>query len=363
MYNDCMKDALPGTGAIRSEPDYRDAIARNAFISSAIAQMESATSLPDAFKTRLDELKVLMQEKIPACVSHAWALVMMWYWYKKIGKIIDFSPRFLDILSDEDWIPLDGGRVPRTVCRVSKNIGCCTTSLLPNDTSLSLASYRDKSVITQQMRDEAEKYKIPGYIRIEDNTVLDFRRGVKLFGLVSGLFGISDAFWTPSWAAADIDPLKPKTPTSNHQMVVFGWESALNWIQNSWSKHWNRNGQGTYDASKWLANVYEGWAIADIPDDLKELLSNLPKPSDFSYAWKKDMTRGEYSDDVKFAQIALMVLGILKDVAPSDLGHYGPKTSTAVLQYQAILKIPPADRNPDRIGPKTRAGLNAQFSQ
>lgn len=363
-----MPETLPATGAIPSEPDYRDAIVSGS-IARTLAQIETElASLPGIFKTLLDQFKVLDQNKIPACVSHAWALCMMYWWYKKTGEIVEFSPRFLDILSgvEDSWIPIDGGRVPRTVCRISKNVGCCTTKLLPNDTEgLTLEQYRDPKAITQAMRDEAAKYKIPGYVRIQDNSVLDFRRAIKLFGVVSGLFAISDRFWVPSWNPADIDPLKPATPTSNHQMVVFGWEGAVNWLRNSWSKFWNRNGDGTYDAQKWLEYVYEGWAIAEIPADVAEFLKNLPKPYDFSYRWNTNLARGDYSDDVKFAQVAMMILGFMDpaQMKPEDLGHYGPMTAKGVAKLQAFFKIDPWQRNPDRIGPLTRGGLNKQFAQ
>jgi hypothetical protein len=48
--------------------------------------------------------------------------------FQKTGELVDFSPRFLDILSDEPGIPLDGGRRPRTVAKVSVTYGCATTS-------------------------------------------------------------------------------------------------------------------------------------------------------------------------------------------------------------------------------------------
>lgn len=361
---------IKATGAILSSPDYRDQIAAAGILASTIAEIEAGiAALPEIFKTLLDKFKVLDQNKTPACVSHAWALCMMYWWYKKTGEIVEFSPRFLDILSSEDWIPIDGGRVPRTVCKISANIGCCTTAMLPNDTETRpgesdldvIKRYRG-ATITQAMRDEAAKYKIPGYVYIADDSAIDFRLGVKLYGLVSGLFRISDRFWVPSWSPADIMPLKPATPTSGHQMVVYGWEGALNWLRNSWSSLWGYSGDGTYDPKLWLNNIYEGWAIADVTVDLKALLSSLPRPADFHYQWNTNLRRGDYNDDVKFAQIALMILGIMGNVAPEDLGHYGPKTSAAVAKYQAILKIPLADRNPDSIGPLTRGGLNKQFA-
>lgn len=353
---------IPATGAIPSSPDYRDGIA----LSTAIAIVASALpSLPAIFATKLDQFKVLDQNKQPACVSHAWALVMMYWWYKTHGEIVEFSPRFLDILSSQPWIPIDGGRVPRDVCKVSASIGCCTVAMLPNDTEgLSIAQYRNPSVITQVMKDEAAKYKIPGYVRIPDAAIDDFRRAIVKYDLVSGLFQISDAFWLPSWLTKDINPLKTKTPTSGHQMVVNGFHDQYNTIRNSWSAAWNINGNGDYDTAAWLDFILEGWAIASIPQDVQTLLSQLPKPEDFHYNWTRDLSAGNVApdDDVKFVQIGLMILGLLDPVPPDSLGYFGPRTSKAVLAYQALKKIPMASRNANRIGPLTRGFLNKDFA-
>ena len=348
------------TGGILSDPDYRDAIATNAVLAAAIDTMLADAALPESFKIDIENLKVLDQNKIPACVSHGWALVMKYWWWKKTGEIVDFSPRFLDIMSSEDWIPLDGGRAPRTVCKVSMNIGCCTTALLPNDTEgLSIAEYRNKNVITQAMLDEAKKYRIPGYIKIPDEKIEDFRKATKLYGLVSALFAISDAFWVPSWNSNDIDPLRTKQSTSNHQMVVYGWDGAMNLLRNSWSALWNKQGNATYNAKQWLDFIYEGWAIATIPEDTAAFLKSLPKPYEFTYRWNRNLTLGETSEDVKFAQIAFMILGYLKPITPDELGIFGPKTAKANMLFQAASKITPTA--PNNIGPKTRAALNTRF--
>ena len=363
MPTEDNKVVVPNMGAIPSIPDYRDGVAASAVYKELAAQIE-AGDLPDSFKTDLSKLgEVLDQNKVPACVSHAWVIVMKYWWWKKTGELVDFSPRFLDIMSNQPWLGPEDGRYPRDVCRVSAKLGCATTAILPNDTEgLTIAQYRDKSVITDAVLADAAKYKIPGYIRIPDNSISDFRRAIKQLGLVSGLFAISDAFWKPTWQTKDIDPLQARTPSSNHQMVVYGWEGSLNWLRNSWSKLWNRAGDGTFKASTWLDYIIEGWAIAEVPADLPGFMSKLPAPPDFHYQWNKDLNIGEFSDDIKMAQIALMILGLMQPVPPDQLGYFGAKTSKAVYAYQTLKKIPITDRNANRIGPKTRSFLNAEFT-
>lgn len=351
---------VPVMGAILSDPDYRDHIAA-ASVYASLTDAFAAGQLPQQFETDITQLgKVLSQKQTPSCVSHAWALVMKYWWWKKTGEIVDFSPRFLDILSDETWIPLDGGRVPRTVCKISAKFGCCTMKTLPNDTTLPLAEYRDKDVITPAMYAEAAKYKIPGYIRVPDESVSDFRKIIMRLGLVSGLFNISDNFWKPSRKGEDIDPLQPKRSQYNHQMVVRGWNGIYNKLRNSWGSSWGFAGEGSYSAEAWLPFIYEGWAIVGLPDDLKNLLTALPSPSDFHYTWNQNLAYGDINDDVKAMQIAYMILGILKPVAPDELGIFGPKTAQANLAYQRRKKIAPVA--PNNFGPKTRAALNAEFA-
>ena len=339
------------TGALLSPHDYRDAL-----VASAVAAAQ--ITLPPTLNTQLGP--VLMQGHIPACVSHSMVDILKLYWFIKTGVWIDFSPRFLDILSAESDIPLDGGRRPRTVLKVMYNIGCCTTATLPNDVTLSLAEYRDPSVITQAMKDEAAKYKIPGFI----NSPLGFqemRQYVYYYGALSTLFSVGEQMYRPSWNPVDTDPLRiPNPVTSGHQMTVKGWDSpTFNLLRNEWSEAWANKGETHYDPGAWSPYIHEAWAIADIPKHLAEFLHSLPKSSDFHYNWKKDMVFGMQNEDIKFAQIALMILGFLTNVSADELGIFGPKTAKAVRLYQISKGIHPF---PNSIGPRTRDALNHQFS-
>lgn len=342
------------TGAITSPHDYRDEIAASAVIGPSLG-----FQLPLTLDTTLGP--VMDQNKIPACVSHSAVDVLKLYWFKKTGKWIDFSPRFLDVLSAEPWIPLDGGRVPRTVFKLMASVGCCTTALLPNDTNLSLSDYRNPAVITQAMRDEAAQYKIPGFIRVaaDFNSV---RQALYFYGAISMLFMVGEEMYVPSWLPKDTDPLRvPAKVTSGHQMTPKGWISpTLNTLRNEWSESWGVKGETHYDPIKWSPFAYEAWTPADVPIDVLQFLSKLPSQADFHYTWGIDMHLGDNNNNVKFAQVALMILGFLKPINPTDLGFYGPKTASAVLAFQHSQNIFPA--NPNSIGPKTRLALNKIFS-
>lgn len=108
----------------------------------------------------MSNLPVFNQRKIPACAAHATVTMMQIQWYQHTGKMINFSPRFLDILSWTADLDLYDGRDMGVVMNLATQVGCCTEDLLPNDTTLPIEVYRDKSIITNAMMREASIYKL-----------------------------------------------------------------------------------------------------------------------------------------------------------------------------------------------------------
>ena len=350
------KQQTIATGALISPHDYRDGYA-----AAAVAeQLSSQISLPTSYRTIL--ARPMMQSLEPACVSHSVVDNLKLYWFRKTGKWIDFSPRFLDILAKrfDGQDRATGGTYPRLVFKLAVLYGCATTATLPNDTSLPVLNYRNDSKLTPEVFADAAQYKIPGYVSVP----LDFqgtRQSIYLYGAISALFQIGNELWTPSWADKDIDPLRiPKIITSGHQMSPFGWENdEYNDLQNEWGEAWANKGQLKYDPKAWSPYIIEQWAVAEIPPDVQNFLKALPSPTSFHYQWSKDLAFGDKNDDVKFAQIAFMILGFLAPIPANELGIFGPKTATANAKYQQAHKITPA---PNHIGPQTRTALNAEFS-
>lgn len=344
------------TGALASIPDYRDK-----YLGSLIGGIAETVNLPASFETDLSKFPVMDQNKVPACVSHAWALMMKIYWYRKTGEVIDFSPRFLDILSSEPGFPIDGGRRPRTVAKISVTLGCCTTKTLKNDTALSNAKYRDPLSISKAAYEEAAKYRLPGYIKVPvDKTSM--RTAVQLYGAVSTLFSVGKELYTPSWSPWDINPLRtPVVQISGHQMVVKGWSELYNRLRNCWSIDWCQQGEALYGPNAWGPFTYEAWVPAEIPEDIATFLKTLPSPTSFFYDFARmpNLTKGQYNDDVRAVQIALMIRGYLAPVQPGEFGVYGNKTAAAVLAYQTKRGISPTAA--DSVGLKTRTALATDF--
>lgn len=343
-------------GAVASSHDYRDE-----YVASAIAPGVPIT-LPDTFHT---PLPIFMQAKEPACVAHSVVELMMLYWFKKTGKWVVLSPRFLDILAKRfDGQPIDGGTIPRLVLKLATQYGCATEDVLPNDTSLPIEEYRSDAALTPAVMANALQYRIPGYVRVGMDTQ-STREAIYLYGAVTSLFEIGAEFYTApngqtSWADKDIDPLRiPAQIVSGHQLTDNGFVPVLNNAHNHWSQAWANNGEAKYDPVAWAPYILERWAVAEIPKDIIDYLKDLPAPADFHHQWNVNLTIGMRGDEVKYLQIALLILGFLTPFPADELGFYGPKTATAVGKYQQAHRINPA---PNNVGPQTRADLNAEFA-
>lgn len=346
------------TGGIPSPRDYRDGYAAAA-AASTMPTFTLPVMLP---KTNLGG--VLMQALEPDCVSFSIVKLMKLYFFMTTGKWLDLSPRFLAIMVKrfDGQDRATGGTYPRLVLKIAAEFGCCTTDVLPNDTSLSVLQYRNDALITPEMLAAAAQYKIPGYLSVP----VDFnatRAALCLYKGVSTLLEIGDELWTPSWDKAVIDPMRtPAHIESGHQMTQNGYEDeTYNDIENQWSTAWADNGANKFDYRKWQPFIVEQWAIAKVPTDVADFLKTLPSPANFHYQWNNHLFAGMApSEEVKMFQVALMILGFLAPVAPDELGYFGPKTSVANAKYQAYLGISAVSGND--VGPLTRSGLNKQFA-
>ena len=149
-------------GALQSKPDYRDQYA-----AAAVAPV-GAITLPQTLAPLL--ASPMMQAQEPACVSHSAVDVLKLYWFRKTGKWINFSPRFLDTLAKrfDGQDRVRGGTYPRPVFKLIAQYGCATESVLPNDTSLPVLAYRNDALLT-----DAVISRWNGYSPAELQAVID----------------------------------------------------------------------------------------------------------------------------------------------------------------------------------------------
>jgi hypothetical protein len=294
---------------------------------------------------------------------------MKYHWWNKTGESIDFSPRFLDtIVKRYDGLSnyrATAGAWPRLVLKMAAKYGCATTKTINNDTSLSAIVYRNDSALTDEAMEEAEKYRIPGYIRINDDAE-SVHRAIWEHGIVSQLVQIGSEWWKGvdgrnSWTERDISPLRtPAKVVSGHQVNPKGWNGNLSTLRNSWGYEWARAGEADYFPDEYARFIFETWAVADIPANVKSFLADLPAPGDFHYVFRKEVHFGQYDLEIKWAQIALMILGFLPPVPPEELGWFGSKTARAVEAFQRANGITPTSALD--IGPKTIKALNERFA-
>lgn len=344
------------TGAIPSDLDYRDGIA-------AAAAVAPAAAAPGYFSQDLGG--VLMQAFEPACVAFSLTKLIKLYWFFKTGTWIDLSPRFLDILMKryDGQDRATGGAIPRLGLKLAMQYGICTTAMLPNDTTLPVLQYRDDSLLTPAVMAEALKYRIPGFACVP----VDFattRAFLSAYRAISTLMEIGVELYTPSWADKDIDPLRtPKAIVSGHQMTQCGIQDPkLNLIENQWSEAWGNRGRVQFDPVAWAPFTIEQWVIAEIPPDIAAFLKTLPSPNNFYYQYTKNLSQGQVSEDVKYFQIGLMILGFLAPIAPNEFGIFGPKTAAANLRAQISAGVPVHERSAGNFGPLTRGFFNRKFA-
>ena len=322
----------PGLGAIHTT-DERD---------NQYATVTAPEALPASYRTDTSMFPVFMQGQRESCVSHMWARLMQIYWYKKTGKVINFSPRFFHAYTAPGMAASDG-RDPRVVGNAAVNVGCCTTDLLPNDVTLDDATYSFVT-ITPEMLAEAAQYKIPAY-SFPNVDSYSIRDAIYHRGAVGLLFQIGDEWWTApngtdSYAPADINPLRaPAVIVGQHEVTGEHW-NTLDGIENSWSNTWNEAGYGEYNFSN-----YAPLQVICIDDPAIDF---NPSPAAPTFQFNNNLFVGVKSNDVVHLQ---SVLG----VSPVT-GFFGVLTFAAVVKYQRSNGITPTGF----VGPLTRASLNSR---
>lgn len=196
------------------------------------------------------------QQIEPDCCAEDAVYLMQYYWAKKTGKVINFSPRFLYSQAKlVDGNPTVQGTFPRAVMGVVTKIGCCTTDLLPNDTTLPYGAYTNVQA-TPAMLAEAKKWIIPAYetcINLDEQSIRKFLYDHDVIGITLGVGDFSKSLVLPP-TTADF-PL--------HRLTLYGNVSPVNLFANSWSKIWGNNGYGSFLFPQFSSYIYDIMAFVD----------------------------------------------------------------------------------------------------
>ena len=292
-------------------------------------------TFPPSYSTDISAMTVEMQEHIPDCGANVGAYVKdqedsfrgsVEYLWKKI-KITDGYP------------PEDGTDM-LSIFGTLKNVGICSNDLLPTNSALDLASFTDPSMITPAMDADAANHKIATYATQFNPSMDDIRAAIYAHECVVILMQIGSEFWTPSWNAADILPLRPpQSPVGGHFVLGYGYDQSNIYFLNEWSSAWGNKGTG-YFGSNYISFVKEIGAAVDTSGGTLQ----------------RDLSFGMVNQDVWTLQ-RFLVKGGYGTFTPT--GFFGQKTLAAVVAYQKAKGIQPAA---GYVGPITRGWINKELS-
>lgn len=264
-------------------------------IAKSFTPAESAAT-PKSFVVDIAPFKevqnVFMQAQEPSCVAHGVTWAIMYHYWKKTGKFVKLSPRFVYAMCKTvDKLPVDAGTYLSVALQIVKDHGVCEDSFFPNDTSLDVATYTNASLISAEAKANALKYRIDNFSFLKDlapstiNTAI--YNGGKGDVVMIGM-DVSDWWWTgpdgnSTWSADSLLPLRPIDAThpqiSGHcvDLYAFGeeWDSAhpTNWYgMNWWSPEWAYQGRFCIGAND-LPNIYQAATMT------AEFANTTPAPS------------------------------------------------------------------------------------
>lgn len=248
-----------GFGAKPSKKDIRD------FKDKVLAPAPYKTH----HMTDISMLAVTHQRKVGICMAETVCRHVEYLYYKKTGVYTRLSRAFLYIVTkkfiDKDR---DEGTSFRAGFKAAQDYGICPESVFPTNTNLEHSEFLDQK-IPYQAWDEAKKFKMGAYIPIPTDISL-LKAAISKYGLIAVRMELGEEWFTPSWKASDILPLrKPKKIISGHAVSLYGYdENNLNHLRNSWSEEWADKGNGYYDFDDYEPT--EAWALTlEDPKDYK----------------------------------------------------------------------------------------------
>lgn len=198
--------------------------------------------------------------------------------------------------------------------------------------------------------EEYEKYRIGGYIKV-DNNLEAIKRAMYEFGCV--LIGVRGS--NPGWRNYFVRPPYNNEVQWGHAIVGIGYNKDGIVFQNSWGKQFGDNGYGLL-RKDYEPYIMECWAvIIDLPNNWKELIAKDEKPK---YRFNNNLYYGLVNDEVSKLQDCLKYLGCMSKEVESS-GYFGTITKEASKIFQTRYNIYPVS---GFVGPLTRKKLNELFA-
>lgn len=306
-------------GAAPSEKDYRDI---------KDYQVTLATPYPTSFTDDLSEIAVTMQGKLGICTANLCYVIERQL--AKKGIKVKLSRRFLYTVTKRliDQNTSEGSSM-RSALKAAYKYGVALESSVPTDVTVSHEKFIEDYTFTPEIWQEALKYRIGGYISIGTDKD-SLAAGISQYGALYARFEVGNEWFTPSWNAKDILPLrKPAKVISGHAVVPFSYDSSFPKmhaiLRNSWSTDWANKGNGDFFIEDY--GPTEAWAVTMNP-----IVNELPKEEEFSHVFNTNMELGDTNEEVKKLQTFLKINGYFD--YPSATGFFGRVTQDALYHFQ-----------------------------
>lgn len=200
---------------------------------------------PISSQTDINMCYVEYQRKVGACTASLKTYIE-WLYYKKTGTYVRLSMAFLYIVTK---LYIDNNRNEgsslRSVLKASFKYGVCSEETFPSDFTLTHEQFLSQ-IIPQKAWTEALNYTIGGYINIPIEKSL-MCAALDKYGMLYVRYSVDKNWWTPSWLAKDILPLKsPSDSPTGHAVLLTGYnlagEKGRTNGRNTWSVSWADGG-------------------------------------------------------------------------------------------------------------------------
>lgn len=201
-------------GALPRPKDERDIL---------LGKVQAPVSIPATFLPDNSWLQRNFQGQTPFCGEHAGTHLKAILEHQDNASTPRFTPRFGAIKIKDpkssvyDGFPIDAGTTMTAIFTWLKMIGADSYEPLENDVTLSLPTYCDPSVVTENMGLDATNHKIISYA-FDALTFEDLQQAIYQNKAVLILIKCDEGFWgtaTPTFT----------TPTDGHFVVADGYSA------------------------------------------------------------------------------------------------------------------------------------------
>jgi len=213
---------------------------------------------------------------------------------------------------------------------------------------MALKVLKNKGAKPIEGNEDVEKFRIGGYVKVDDVSFDGLKQAIYEFGAV--LIGFRGS--NEGWQTAYIRPPKSGENIWGHAILLIGYNENYLIFQNSWGENWGDKGYG-YISKEYLPYLIEAWVVlVDLPNNWKDLLPNQDEKPKYFFA--KNLSVGITGSEVKTLQDCLKWLGCMEKMQQST-GYFGQITKQSLIIFQQRYGITPQS---GYFGPLSRTKMN-----